>query len=138
MTGFSSGAMLVWNLACNEGTLFAGFAPISGTFWAPIPARCPNLPVSLIHFHGISDPVVPIVGRAIADSGQGDVMDALAMFAKEGDFGPEKRVPAEGLDCKRRENPEGKILEFCSHPGGHYYKASFVRRAWKEMHIGHR
>ena len=33
MTGFSAGGMMVWNLACARPDLFAGFAPIAGTFW---------------------------------------------------------------------------------------------------------
>jgi polyhydroxybutyrate depolymerase len=137
-TGFSSGGMLVWNLACHEGDLFAGFAPISGTFWAPVPDGCPGPAVSLIHFHGTSDTVVPLEGRKIADAKQGGVSNALALFTKIGHFGGEHPMPAQDLDCMRRENPAGKILDLCTHPGGHGYKADYVRRAWREMHIGGR
>ena len=47
-TGFSAGGMMTWNLACDAGDLFAGFAPIAGTFWAPVPdqmrwSRSPNV-----------------------------------------------------------------------------------------------
>ncbi len=131
VSGFSSGGMMVWDLACYEGDLFAGFAPISGTFWAPVPKKCPSPTISLIHFHGMRDKVVPIVGRKIADSKQGNVMNALALFARSGRFGKAKPVPAKGLNCMRRGNPEGKILEFCIHPGGHFYKANYVRLAWR-------
>lgn len=137
-TGFSAGGMLVWNLACHEGKLFAGFAPIAGTFWSPVPQKCPSPPVDLIHFHGLTDTMVPLTGRRIADSKQGEVPNALSLFVQTGGFGPEKPMPETGLDCKRRTNPQGRILEFCTHPGGHGYKADYVRRAWRELGIGGR
>lgn len=133
MSGFSAGGMMTWNLACHEGKLFAGFAPIAGTFWEPVPERCPSPPVDLIHFHGTSDKMVPIKGRVIADTKQGEVPVALALFSGHGQFGEPKPVPAKGLDCKRRNSPDRKILEFCRHPGGHIYKADYVRRAWKSL-----
>jgi polyhydroxybutyrate depolymerase len=136
VSGFSSGGMMVWNLACYEGELFAGFAPIAGTFWAPVPDKCPSPPVSLIHFHGTSDKMVPLTGRAIADGKQGEVPKALALFEKSGGFGPPAPDPADGLACQRRENPQGRILEFCTHPGNHSYKADYVRRAWQLLRIG--
>jgi polyhydroxybutyrate depolymerase len=131
MSGFSAGGMMTWNLACYEGKLFAGFAPIAGTFWAPIPKTCPGPVVDLIHFHGTSDKIVPIDGRIIADTKQGDVAEALSLFAERGGFGPAKPVSADGLECQGRENAEGKILEFCTYPGGHQYSAEYVRRAWE-------
>jgi polyhydroxybutyrate depolymerase len=137
-TGFSAGGMMVWNLACHQGDLFAGFAPIAGTFWAPVPETCPGPAVSLIHFHGMSDTLVPLDGRKVADGKQGEVMNALALFTRIGHFGKEHPMPAKDLECKRRENASGKILEFCTHPGGHFYQADYVRRAWREMHIGDR
>lgn len=130
MSGFSSGGMMVWSLACNRGDLFAGFAPISGTFWAPVPKRCPSQPVNLMHFHGTKDTVAPLGGRSIADSKQGDVIRALDLFVRTGHFGKPKPMPAKALKCERRQNPNGKILEFCTHNGGHMYKAAFIRRAW--------
>jgi polyhydroxybutyrate depolymerase len=136
VSGFSSGGMMVWNLACHEGGLFAGFAPIAGTFWSPIPDSCPSRPVDLIHFHGTGDTMVPLTGRAIADGKQGEVPKALALFGESGGFGPAIAVPADGLLCERRENPQGRILEFCTHPGNHIYKADYVRRAWQQLRIG--
>lgn len=135
MTGFSAGGMMTWSLACAEGGLFAGFAPMSGTFWGPVPKSCPSKPVNLMHFHATDDNMVPLEGRRIADTKQGNVYNALSLFTKTGNFGPEKSEPAQALDCKRRTNPQGKILEFCTHQGGHSYAAAYVRRAWKAFGI---
>ena len=136
MTGFSSGGMMVWSLACNRGDLFAGFAPIAGTFWAPVPKSCPSAPVNLMHFHGTKDTVAPLGGRSIADSRQGDVGNALSLFTRTGHFGKPKPMPADSLECERRKNPAGKILEFCVHNGGHMYKIDFIRRAWIAFGLG--
>lgn len=136
MTGFSSGGMMVWSLACNRGDLFAGFAPIAGTFWSPVPKNCPSGPVNLMHFHGTKDGLVPLGGRSIADSRQGNVGRALTLFIKVGHFGKAKPMPAKSLNCERRKNPGGKILEFCTHNGGHIYKAAFIKRAWSAFGLG--
>jgi len=65
VSGFSSGAMMVWHLACYRGSSFAGFVPMSGTFWEPIPETCPTGAVNLIHYHGKDDTMVPLHGRQI-------------------------------------------------------------------------
>ncbi|WP_350332878.1 alpha/beta hydrolase family esterase [Coralliovum pocilloporae] len=132
-TGFSAGGMMVWNLACHRGHLFAGFAPLSGTFWDPIPDTCPSAPVHLIHMHGTSDPVVPLAGRAIVDTSQGDVLEAMALFATAGGF--ERESPSDVLDlkCKRRTNADKRILELCLHAGGHRFSADYLLRAWEEF-----
>ena len=60
---------------------FAGFAPVSGTFWRPVPARCAG-PAPVFHIHGTADRVVPVEGRSLAGGRlvQGDVRDALEMM----------------------------------------------------------
>ncbi|MEO1397629.1 MAG: PHB depolymerase family esterase, partial [Pseudomonadota bacterium] len=73
VSGFSAGGMMVWNLACRLGDTFAAYAPIAGTFWAPVPEACPAMPVPLIHIHGTSDKIVPLKGRPIGSTRQGDV-----------------------------------------------------------------
>ena len=132
-TGFSAGGMMVWNLACERGDRFAGFAPIAGTFWAPLPESCASPPVHLLHTHGTSDPVVPLGGRPIQNTHQGDVYDAFELFRKAGDFGTAKRYEVLDLQCQRRVNPQGRALELCLHPGGHSFKTDYVVRAWREL-----
>jgi len=129
-SGFSAGAMLVWNLACERGSSFAGFVPISGTFWAPVPESCASAPASLIHIHGDSDKTVPLLGRPIARTRQGAVPKALAMYARHGDFGPARKQRVGDLSCKTQRNPDGKILAFCAFSGGHSFRTGFLSQAW--------
>ena len=130
VTGFSAGGMMIWNLACYRSDAFAGFAPIAGTFWMPMPESCPGKPVHMIHTHGTSARIVPMAGRPIAtEYHRGDAEKALAMFARDGGYGPAKPQWADGLSCKRRINADGKILELCLHPGGHFFRTGYVIRA---------
>lgn len=134
ISGFSAGGMMVWTLACHRPGLFAGFAPVSGTFWAPIPQNCSGGPVNLIHTHGTSDKVVPLRGRPIADTHQGIVEDAFSLFIREGGFGEPVESRESDLICSRRSNPAGKLLELCLHPGGHTMRPKWLARAWRELH----
>lgn len=132
-SGFSAGGMLVWNLACNRAGLFAGFAPVSGTFWNPLPVSCPTGPATILHAHGTEDPTVPLHGRAIRDTSQGDVFDVFDRYAAWGHFGAPVETRAPGIDCTRRTNPDGRVLELCLHPGGHDLRPVDVVRAWQEL-----
>lgn len=140
--GFSSGGMMVWTLACDLGDRFAGFAPVSGTFWEPIPASCPSGPASLFHVHGTSDRMVPLEGRALdkqdhqhndRSATQGDVFEAIEMYAAFGGFGEPESYQDGEFDCARRTNPVAQVLELCLHPGGHSFDPSWVVRAWHEL-----
>ena len=135
VTGFSAGSMVVWNLACERGTSFAGFAPVSGTFWAPTPTSCPTGPVNLIHYHGDADTTVPMEGRAIGPAHQGSVTQAFALMTATGGYGPAVPRAATDLTCNRQTDPAGHILELCMFAGGHSFKTSFVADAWAQLGI---
>jgi polyhydroxybutyrate depolymerase len=63
-TGFSGGAREVSQLACDESSLFAAVAPISGL---RRPTPCPTTrAVPVIAFHGSDDPVDPFNGNGQA------------------------------------------------------------------------
>lgn len=130
MTGFSAGGMMVWNLACHRSELFAGYAPISGTFWMPEPETCDSPPASILHVHGDSDPVVPLSGRKIADTHQGDVFTVLEMYARYAGFTDKQVLTRDDWQCETRKNAGGQFLDFCLFEGGHSFKTSYVRRAW--------
>ena len=133
VSGFSAGGMMVWNLACHRPTLFAGFIPFSGTFWKEPPQACAAPASSVIHIHGTQDKTVPLTGRPIADTHQGVVEDALAMYRAHGDFGPSSYYQIGPLTCRSRQNAEGEILQFCLFEGGHSFRTEFLGHAINEM-----
>jgi polyhydroxybutyrate depolymerase len=127
--GFSAGGMLTWTLACEMSDRFTGFVPMSGTFWGEIPATCASPPATLVHIHGTADRTVPLDGRAIGGTRQGDVGQALAMYAAYGGYardGGETEAPG-GLTCRKARNPVGKLLEFCTFEGGHDFSVERLR-----------
>lgn len=128
VAGFSAGGMLTWTMACELGDRFAGYVPMSGTFWAPVPATCPATPASLVHIQGTADRTVPPQGRAIGPARQGDVAEALAMFARHGNFAPGPSASApEGMSCTTASNPAGRILHYCTFDGGHDFSPRRLR-----------
>jgi polyhydroxybutyrate depolymerase len=63
-TGFSGGAREVSQLACDDSTIFAAVAPVSGLRH---PKPCPaTRSVPVIAFHGSADPVDPFEGHGEA------------------------------------------------------------------------
>lgn len=132
-SGFSLGGMMVWNLACAQPDQFAGFIPMSGTFWLKPPDTC-DMPVrSLVHIHGTTDKTVPLTGRPIRETKQGEVEEALSMYKDHGNFGAAQTYEAGKLDCRMRKNAEGDILEFCLFEGGHSFRTEYLAYGIKAL-----
>ena len=129
--GFSAGGMMTWNLACARSDLFAGFVPISGTFWQAPPETCTGPVANIIHIHGDSDPTVPLNGRRILNTRQGKVADALDMYRTYGDFQPDKPSKTKRLSCKNSRNQDDDVLSFCLFEGGHSFRSEYLRFAWE-------
>lgn len=132
MSGFSAGGMMVWEVACKWPDLFAGFAPVAGTFWKAPPATC-VAPASVVHIHGTSDRTVPLAGRAIGQTRQGDVLKTLEMYRAFGGYVPVADWQEAGMACTGEANPRGDVLEFCTHTGGHSFRRSYLRYAWDRL-----
>lgn len=133
VSGFSSGAMMVWHLACYRGDFYLGFVPMSGTLWEPLPATCPTVPDNLIHYHGREDPIVPLGGRQIKDAHQGDVMQAIALIARLSDYvavPPENSV---GAECARQIDGKHRLLELCLFTGKHEMRLDHLARAIRSI-----
>jgi polyhydroxybutyrate depolymerase len=63
-TGFSGGARIASQLACDSSSVFAAVAPVSGL---RRPTPCPaSRAVPIISFHGTADPVDPYAGHGQA------------------------------------------------------------------------
>ncbi|MGJ8615692.1 MAG: alpha/beta hydrolase family esterase [Sulfitobacter sp.] len=132
-SGFSAGGMMVWNLACSHPGNFAGFIPMSGTFWLKPPDACAAPVSSIVHIHGDADTTVPLTGRAIGETKQGEVADALGMYAKFGGFNAGKTSKTGKLKCQNQHNANREILEFCLFPGGHSFRTEYLRYGIKRL-----
>nr|WP_251363669.1 alpha/beta hydrolase-fold protein [Epibacterium ulvae] len=130
LTGFSAGAMMVWNLACHRSEKFAGFVPMSGTFWQPEPLTCDTPPANVIHIHGTTDKIVPLEGRKVLDTHQGSVSDVLEMYGRYGAFSDTGKASLGELACDTQANAAGDILNYCTFDGGHTFKAEYLKSAW--------
>jgi polyhydroxybutyrate depolymerase len=73
MTGFSGGARMTSQMACDHSRLLSAVAPVSGLragvpvkhngVWSPKPSSCqPRVPVSILSFHGTADATNPYPG----------------------------------------------------------------------------
>ncbi|WP_343036081.1 polyhydroxybutyrate depolymerase [Hongsoonwoonella zoysiae] len=129
VTGFSSGAMMVWYLACYRADKAAGFVPMSGTFWAPVPSSCPSGRANIIHYHGLNDRIVPLHGQAIKDARQGDVLTAIELFSPKPEFSEEGTAAQGSLECARRTGDQGHLVELCLFPGKHEMRIAHIIRA---------
>lgn len=135
VSGFSIGGSMVWNLACYQAELFAGFAAIAGAFWDPIPEQCPTVPSFLYHVHGTADLTVPLTGRPIGDRRhQGDVAESLSVLQRQAGLRTvfPTTAPVAGLSCQRQQTNQ-VFFEICLHSGGHSVQADWIARAWREL-----
>ena len=127
-SGFSRGGSMVWNIACYEGALFAGYAPIAGGFWRDTPPDCPSGPVNLRHIHGLADGVVAFGEVGIYNSAP--IPDGLALLRRVNGCAAAPEAAASGddrLTCERWTGcASGKALELCLHQKGHSIPAEWV------------
>jgi polyhydroxybutyrate depolymerase len=91
MTGFSGGARMTSQMACDYSRLLAAAAPVAGLRagipvkhagkWSPDPSTCqPKLPVAILAFHGTADKTNPYPGNDDPRWGY-SVMAALRRWA---------------------------------------------------------
>ncbi|WP_289035503.1 polyhydroxybutyrate depolymerase [uncultured Roseibium sp.] len=136
LTGFSSGGFMTWYLACDDADRFAGYAPIAGAFWKPLPEECPTEAPYLFHVHGTSDTVVPLEGRPLGGGKyhQGDVFKSFDVWLQQLGLTDDKPMTYDdgSLSCERW-SPETGLLELCLHDGGHNVRAEWMERAWHEL-----
>lgn len=134
--GFSQGGSMVWDVACYRGDAFSAFIPASGGFWEPLPDECAS-PVSLRHTHGTADTVVPMAGRPIGSSRQGDIESGFERWraANGCDVEPDAVITEGSESCEVWTScSAGRELKLCTHPGKHKKPDGFLPRAleWAE------
>lgn len=139
--GFSQGGSMAWDVACYRGDRFSSFIPASGAFWEPLPTAC-ETPVPFRHTHGTADSVVPIEGRPIGNSMQGDARLGFDRWKTVNGCASEPdRIDEDGsLTCEVwTQCTSGLELQFCTHPGKHSVPDDFLPTAldWAERQVGH-
>jgi polyhydroxybutyrate depolymerase len=129
--GFSQGGSMVWNLACHAPARFAGFLPVAGGFWEPLPESCVSGPRQLFHVHGLNDATVPMEGRTLRNGQyrQGDIRKGWQLLGKAtscqqqtASFRRTERFACEHL--KGCAAPAA--LELCLFDGGHIMEPAFL------------
>lgn len=133
-SGFSAGGMMVWNLACSHPERFAGFVPISGTFWLKPPHDCIGSVKSLVHIHGTQDKTVPLEGRRIRETKQGQVAAAMITYERFGNFGEVEPYQQGELRCELRRNQANNILDYCLFDGGHSFRTEYLAHGIAKLH----
>jgi polyhydroxybutyrate depolymerase len=84
----------------------------------------------MVHVHGTTDKIVPLAGRPIAETHQGDVLIAIDRLVEAGGYEAEvTEREAKDLSCKVGQNASGRRLGFCTHPGGHSFKTEYLSTA---------
>ncbi len=130
--GFSIGGSMASYVACEHPGDFAAYAPVSGSFWRPLPEACAG-PVRLLHTHGWRDETVPLEGREVGSGFvQGDVFQAMGIWRAANGC---EAIRADRFDTEPpfwrrawdRCDP-GTALELALFDGGHG-----VPRGWAEM-----
>ena len=120
---------MAWDAACYRGDRFDAIAPIAGAFWEPLPETCPAGPVALRHTHGRADGMVPMEGRPIGNSQQGDVLSGMAVWrAVNGCAETPDRTEDVGVyTCEVWSSCAAqKELVLCLHDGGHEIPAGWL------------
>jgi polyhydroxybutyrate depolymerase len=94
-TGFSGGARMTSQLACDASSVFAAVAPVSGLRH---PTPCPAArPVPVVAFHGTSDPVDPFTGDGEAYWTY-SVPEAASLWSRQDECSTHTTAPFVTLD----------------------------------------
>jgi len=124
---------MAWMIACNEGSLFAGYVSVAGALRRPAPEEtCPGGPVRMLHIHGFADKQVPLEGRGIRDWHQGDVFESLSLLRRTNQCrsNPNAINIGEKFSCRSwTDCKAGGEIRFCMHDGGHGLPRGWVQNA---------
>ena len=139
--GFSQGGSMVWNLACHAPARFAGFLPVAGGFWEPLPESCAPGPRQVFHVHGLNDATVPMAGRSLRNGQyrQGDIRKGWDLLRQAASCQPEAASFRRGARyaCEHVKGCSGRAaLELCLFEGGHMMEPAFLDLGLDWMEAG--
>jgi polyhydroxybutyrate depolymerase len=121
VTGMSNGGMMSHRIACELADRVAAVAPVAGSL--VVQTCTPARPISVMHFHGTADPLVPFTGwfPAIPVQAFPAVPDVLAGWAaRDGcDASPLPFLQKDDTTCERWSGCRGATsVELCTVDGG--------------------
>jgi polyhydroxybutyrate depolymerase len=130
-SGFSQGGSMVWNLACHAPARFAGFMPVAGGFWEPLPESCAPGPRRLFHVHGSNDAIVPMAGRSLRNGQyrQGDIRKGWDLLRRGASCQLQVASFRRGARyaCEHMKGCAAPAaLELCLFEGGHMMEPAFL------------
>jgi polyhydroxybutyrate depolymerase len=147
-TGYSGGARMTSQMACDYANKIASVAPVAGIragvpkqseagTWSPIGKSCqPKRPMPIIAFHGTGDDVNPYAGSDDPRWGY-SVETALGRWAKLNDCrrGPQTSafVPSVNTITYRRCRGGGDVKLYQEEGGGHTWPGAAVADATDAM-----
>ncbi len=131
-TGLSNGGALAHRIACEASEVFAATAPVAFPLGLlPLTTCQPSRPITVAHFHGFGDTVVPYDGTFWAPASQSSFASWAEKNQCEGD--PVSDGPCETFT----QCADGVETTLCSLNGGHiiYNNSNNFSVAWSAWNI---
>jgi polyhydroxybutyrate depolymerase len=130
VTGFSQGALMTHQLACQIPEQLAGVASVAATMLAPVAAQCsPGQPVRSLFFHGTEDLQFPPEGRIEVNTSSISIGETLSTWSQANGCTGEPTMVMEpdtaddGTTVERWTypgcNPGGDLIYYHIQGGGH-------------------
>lgn len=131
-TGLSNGGAFSHRLACEASEVFAAAAPVAFPLGIlPLTACQPTRPITVAHFHGLGDTVVPYAGTFWAPASQ----ESFAAWAEKNQC---QGAPVADGPCETFTQCAGGVeTTLCSLNGGHiiYSNSNGLSIAWTAWNI---
>ncbi|MEL6341853.1 MAG: PHB depolymerase family esterase [Myxococcota bacterium] len=130
-SGFSIGGSMASLLGCYRSDDYAAIAPMSGTFWDPMPTDCDPGPMPMQHTHGTADETWPWMGRSFSETtAQGAVEDGVSVWRAVNGCTDQTVTETNGpLTCTVWTTCDGDAdVRMCLHDGGHERRSGWPAR----------
>ena len=119
LAGFSVGARMVNLLGCRLADRVVGIVAVSGTLMADLAAGCqPSHPLTVIEFHGSTDPFIPMQGGYTGPNKTGFSTPVEANIAAWAGRDKCEGAPVKSLLPGTREFPSVQVENFMGCPAG--------------------
>ncbi|MEL7348203.1 MAG: hypothetical protein AAFN17_10640 [Pseudomonadota bacterium] len=131
IVGQSDGGFLIWEIACHQPDVAAGYAVHAGAYGGPLPRSC-RAPVRFHHTHGRADPIVPferdLYWRGWPEKVGANPVEGLALLARTNGCRPQgERSRYRGFTRTQWQGCSSSgAVEYLIHNGGHGYPGRWL------------